>query len=468
MHYEDLLFTLPETRFDTGEPSDKLDPTAPILPQLGRRALDISSIELNADFRKAIDLVDGGENVFITGRAGSGKSTLLRYLLAKTDRTVACLAPTGLAAITVGGQTIHSFFRFPPTLIEPDQLRPSRNADLMRRLEMLIIDEISMVRADLMEGVDAALRLNRRTPGRPFGGVQMVIVGDPFQLSPIVRGQELMDYFRRNYGGPYFFQAPALTAAPFHMVDPQKVYRQADTVFLDMLNDIRERRLESDALSMLNKRVVRFTSLKDREGYVTLTPTNEAAFQINMAFLKRLPDPEVAFTATIAGKFDENAYPTDPTLCIRHGARVMMINNHRDKRWVNGTIGIVNALGPNELRVEVDGSTHNVERYTWENVEYSFDWTTNQVKQKVIGTFQQYPIRLAWALTIHKCQGQTFDRVCLDLGRGAFAHGQTYVALSRCTSLEGIALTRPIFPSDVIMDESVCGYRSVFRRSYAE
>jgi energy-coupling factor transporter ATP-binding protein EcfA2 len=413
-------------------------------------------------------MVAQGQSVYITGKAGTGKSTLLQHLRATTTKAVAVVAPTGIAAINVGGQTIHSFFHFPPHVIRPQELRPCRDASLMRRLDMLIVDEVSMVRADLMDGIDAALRLNRGRPQTPFGGVQIVLIGDLFQLPPVVREQEVNDYLHHRYKGPYFFGAPAFRAAAFGVKDLQKVYRQKDTVFLDLLNNIREKRLDGNTLELLNSRVTEFACLEERSEYVTLTPTNEAAFRINMEFLERLPMPETDFDAVVVPEFEERDYPTDRTLRLRRGARVMMLKNDPEKRWVNGTVGTVSELGPEQVWVAINGSSHKVERYTWENIEYCFDRRTGRIDQRVVGTFQQYPLRLAWALTIHKSQGQTLDRVCLDLGGGAFAHGQTYVALSRCTSLQGIALSRPIFQTDVIFDDAVYGYRDVFTPMSAE
>ncbi len=424
---------------------------------------DARDVELNDDFRTALALIEHTpQSLFITGRAGTGKSTLLRYFRATTKKPLVVLAPTGLAAINVGGQTVHSFFKFPPRLIDPRGLRPSRHADLLRRLETLVIDEVSMVRADVMDGIDAALRLTRGRPGSPFGGVQVVLIGDLFQLPPIVRERELREYFTDRYGGPYFFQAPVFQETRLHVADLEKVYRQTDAHFLDLLNAVRERRLDRGVLESLNARVRAFERQEDLDEYVTLTPTNQAALQINLAFLGGLRGPEHALEAVVAGRFDPSSYPTDPTLRLKVGARIMMLRNDFDGRWVNGSIGVVEEVGPAGLRVAIDGLSHEVEPHTWENVEYVFNRRENRIDQRVIGTFQQYPLRLAWALTIHKSQGQTFDRVHLDLGRGAFAHGQTYVALSRCRSLDGLALSRPVFASDVILDEAIHDYRGLF------
>ncbi|MBI4234109.1 MAG: AAA family ATPase [Chloroflexi bacterium] len=424
---------------------------------------DILGIEINDDFRAALELIEQkNQSLFITGKAGTGKSTLLRYFRATTKKSVVVLAPTGLAAISVGGQTIHSFFRFPPRLIDPQSLRPSRNAGLFRRLDTLVIDEVSMVRADLMDGIDTALRLNRGKPNTPFGGVQVILIGDLFQLPPIVRGQELRGYFAGRYGGPYFFRAPVFSQTQVHMIDLQKVYRQTEANFLTLLNAIRDGRADNGVLELLRSRVRKFKDLEQPEEYVTLTTTNQAAFEINMRFLERLPDPENTFEAIVSGKFDDSSFPTDPTLRLKVGAHVMMLRNDPNKRWVNGSIGVINEVSPNRLCVEIKGVSYEIERHSWENVEYFFNREENRVDQRVIGSFQQYPLRLAWAITIHKSQGQTLDRIYLDLGSGAFAHGQTYVALSRCRSLGGLALSRPVFASDVIVDEAVYEYKNIF------
>jgi hypothetical protein len=456
--------TAPPSGVDSDRLSPKVQPPKVRTPPSARsQAFDVRDVEINDDFRMALDLIERqNQSLFITGKAGTGKSTLLRYFRATTKKSVVVLAPTGLAAINVGGQTVHSFFKFPPHLIDPQKLRPSRNVDLLRRLQTLVIDEVSMVRADLMDGIDTALRLNRGRPNTPFGGVQVILIGDLFQLPPVVKEQELKQYFASCYGGPYFFRAPVFSQTRLHVIDLQKVYRQTDANFLHLLNSIRERCLDNGVLESLNSRLREFEDLEQPGQYVTLTPTNQAAFQINMSFLDRISGPEHTFEAIVSGKFDPASFPTDSTLRLKVGARIMMIRNDPNKRWVNGSLGVISELGPTRLCVAIDGASYEIERHTWENVEYVFNRQENKIEQRVIGTFQQYPLRLAWALTIHKSQGQTFDRVYLDLGSGAFAHGQTYVALSRCRSLDGIALSRPVFASDVIFDEAIYGYRSVF------
>jgi len=290
----------------------------------------------------------------------------------------------------------------------------------------------------------------------------MIFVGDLFQLPPVVPGKELKDYLAHHYGGPYFFQAPVFREVRLGVLDLQKAYRQTDVEFLGILDAMRLRNCEQGSLDRLNCQVCEFSAVEKPDDFVTLTPTNQAAAVINGARMERLAGPEHVFVATVAGKFEDNAFPTERSLRLRVGARVMLLRNDRYKRWVNGTFGTISNLSADAVSVSVGGASYEMERHTWENVEYAFDRQQNRVTERVIGTFQQYPVRLAWALTVHKSQGQTLDRVHLDLGAGAFAHGQAYVALSRCRSLQGVALSRPVFTSDVIVDEAVYEYKTVF------
>jgi len=414
---------------------------------------DVTDVELNDDFRAALGLIAGGSSLFLTGKAGTGKSTFLKYLRATTTQEMAVVAPTGLAAVNVGGQTAHSLFSFPPRVIDPAKVQVGRNANVLKRLDLLVVDEVSMVRVDLMDGIDRCLRLCK---GRdlPFGGVQMVLIGDLFQLPPVVREHEVKKYFAESYGGPYFFHAPVFQETGIGLLDLQKVYRQTDTAFLELLNAIRAGRCDGRQFDMLNKRV---GGILADENVVTLTPTNAAATRINQTHLDRLPGPEHAYDATIDGKFDESAYPTDASLRLRVGARVMMLRN--GNRWCNGTLATISKLGET-INVEINGNSYELGQHTWENLEY--DLIEHRITERVVGTFRQFPLRLAWGLTIHKSQGQTLDRVHLDLGSGAFAHGQTYVALSRCRWLEVISLKRPVFATDLIVDPAVHTYKSVF------
>lgn len=425
--------------------------------------IDLASIEINEDFKSALDLIEGrNESVYVTGKAGTGKSTLLKYLRATTKKNVVVLAPTGLAAINVGGQTIHSFFRLPPKLIKPEYIKPSRKAAIYQKLNAVIIDEVSMVRADLMDGIDYSLRINRKRLNDPFGGVQMIFFGDLFQLPPIVKGKDLEDYFNEVYGTPYFFCSKVFRGNSIRCVELRKIYRQCDDAFIGILNSIREKRLTSNVLQTLNSKVVpAIEKLGSREDYVTLTTTNQAAFEINESFLDAINEKEYEYQANIQGKFEENDYPTEAILKLKKRAHVMLLRNDPMKRWVNGTLATISDLSTDRISINIDGSRYEIDKETWKKVEYYYDREEKRIEERVIGSFEQYPIRFAWAITIHKSQGQTFHKIFIDLGSGAFAHGQTYVALSRCTSFDGIKLRRPVESRDIIFDPRVYDYARV-------
>lgn len=434
----------------------------PAFRSVGSRVKDLSQLDLNDEFRLVLDLVERqGQSVFITGKAGTGKSTLLHYLRGTTTKSTAVLAPTGVAALNVGGQTIHSFFHFPPTLIDPNSIRRRNNTKIYESLQMLIIDEVSMVRADVMDGIDRALRVQRNKMTAPFGGVQVVLCGDLFQLPPIVRDGEMKAFFDEQYGGPYFFFAKVFHELQPSSVELTTIYRQRDNNFIHVLNKIREHELDAELFSLLNTRVLRDEEQLDST-FITLSATNEAAFRKNYSRLLQINSKTFAYPAEITGTFEPSTYPTEATLELKRGAQVMMLKNDQEKRWVNGTIGHIHSLDDKKVKVSVGGTTYTVEPETWENIQYRYNRENNQIEEEVIGSFTQYPLRLAWAITIHKSQGQTFDKVLIDLGRGAFAHGQTYVALSRCTSLEGILFNRPVTPRDILFDERVYGYTQVF------
>jgi len=373
------------------------------------------------------------------------------------------LAPTGLAAINVGGQTIHSFFGFPPRLIRPDDIRRSRNGRLMRRLKLMIIDEVSMVRSDLMSAIDQSLRLNRGRPREAFGGVRLLVFGDLQQLPPVVQGGDVAEHLESAHGGVFFFSVGALSeGAGMSLIELDHVFRQSDEAFLTVLNRIRDGEVTEADLTVLNERTHPIRTLGEGDSFVILTPTNAAAHRINMAYLEALPAEAKSYEAGISGEFGETAHPTDATLLLKHGAKVMLLRNDPDKRWVNGTVARVARLEDKRVWIEVDGKVHEIEPVSWEARRYAYDQTAEKIVENVTGTFRQFPLRLAWALTIHKSQGLTLDRVYIDLGRGTFAHGQTYVALSRCRSLEGLALARPLRPTDIIFDRSAMDYRDRF------
>ncbi|HWB46678.1 MAG TPA: DEAD/DEAH box helicase [Hyphomicrobiaceae bacterium] len=408
-------------------------------------------------------LDEGHGHLFVTGRAGTGKSTLLRCLKDLVSDELVVLAPTGLAAVNVGGQTIHSFFGFPPRLIRPDDIRRSRNGRVMRRLKFLVIDEVSMVRSDLMWAIDQSLRVNRGRPREPFGGVRLALFGDLHQLPPVVNEAEMAEHLESQYGGPFFFSIGALRDAPgTSLLELDRVFRQKDEALLRVLNRIREGEADEDDLAALNARVHPIRSLSEGEQFVILTPTNAAARRINAAYLDALPGRPHEYQAGLTGEFNEAAHPTDAVLVLKPGAKVMLLRNDPDRRWVNGTIARISRLEDRRVWVTVDGEEHEIEQVAWENRRYAFDRAAEKIVETVAGTFKQFPLRLAWALTIHKSQGLTLDKVYVDLGRGTFAHGQAYVALSRSRSLEGLALARQLRPSDILFDRSAMGYRQIF------
>jgi len=416
------------------------------------------------EYEAALDhLSEDGGHLFVTGRAGTGKSTLLRALCEMIEAEHVIVAPTGLAAVNVGGQTIHSFFGLPPRLIRPEDIRRSRNGAVMRKLKLLVIDEVSMVRSDLMWAIDQSLRINRGRPREPFGGVRLVLFGDLHQLPPVVQEAEVAAHLEETHGGPFFFSIGALRdGVGTYLLELSHVFRQSDEALIDVLTHIRGGDVEPEHLELLNARVAPIRTLAEGEPYVILTPTNAAANRINLAYLDALPAAPVTFAATTTGEYSQTAHPTDETLVLKVGAKVMLLRNDSERRWVNGTIARISRLDDKRVWIDVDGKEHEVEAVTWEQRRYAYDTTAQKIVESVAGTFKQFPLRLAWALTIHKSQGLTLDRVYIDLGRGTFAHGQAYVALSRCRSLEGLALARPLRPSDILFDPAAMGYRDIF------
>ncbi len=389
-------------------------------------------------------------NVFLTGRAGTGKTTLLRAFLKENAQNAVVLAPTGIAALHVGGQTIHSFFKFPPRLLDGADIKRLRTAQLIRKMDTLVIDEISMVRSDMLEAIDKSLKLNRGNK-RPFGGVRMVLSGDLHQLPPVT-GREEEEILAETHGGPYFFQSRAFREADFTLVALKHVYRQSDPAFLALLNDLRSARLTEAGYETLRDRVTGRSAIEASETHVVLTPNNAAAFRINRARLEALDGEASAFEAVIEGQFEDRALPTESTLELKPGARVMLVRNDPQGRWVNGSIGMVKSLEDDAANVTIEGKTYRVETATWEKFRYGVSDDGEGVDRTVIGAFKQLPLRLAYAVTIHKSQGLTLDRVYIDFDHGMFAHGQTYVAFSRARTLEGLELSRPLRQTDLVID----------------
>ena len=397
-------------------------------------------------------------NIFLTGRAGTGKTTLMRELLRQAGNKAVVLAPTGVAAMQAGGQTIHSFFHLPPRVITGRDIRKVRHSRVVKALETLVIDEISMVRSDMMWAIDQSLRLNREC-NEPFGGVQMVIVGDLAQLPPVVQGGEA-EYLETTHGGPFFFNPQCFREAGFALVELEEVFRQTDEDFIHLLNVVREGDVRADEAERLNERVTGRSGLEASLSHVVLTATNETAFRINNARLEGLPTTPHAFNAKVEGQFDQRLFPAEEPLVLKIGARVMMTRNDPQGRWVNGTLAEVEGFDEKAVRVRIGDNVWSIEPAKWERNAYAFDEATRALTKTTAGAFTQYPLRLAWAMTIHKAQGLTLDKVYLDLARRLFAHGQAYVALSRARTLEGLELSRPLTPGDIICDARIFDVKS--------
>ncbi|MDD5692450.1 MAG: PIF1 family ATP-dependent DNA helicase, partial [Candidatus Omnitrophica bacterium] len=332
---------------------------------------------------------------------------------------------------------------------------------LLENLDMIIIDEVSMVRADLMDGIDYALRLNRGRMKSPFGGIQMVFFGDLFQLSPVVEN-EARELLEERYTTPYFFSAKVFDTCHLREIELSTIYRQKDSSFMELLNRIRNKEHTKEDLDTLNKKVQKDIVVSKKDPTVILTTTNSLANTINQCRLSKLPGKEITYKALATGKFEESTYPTGEFLKLKKGAQVILIKNDPDKRWVNGTLAKVTALSKDSIVVDINGFEHDLPVVKWQKIEYSYNEAEDRIEDEVVGEFAQYPLKLAWAITIHKSQGQTFDKVIIDLGHGAFTHGQLYVALSRCTCLNGIKLKRPVAHSDIIFDERVYEFNGRF------
>ncbi|MEK7476048.1 MAG: AAA family ATPase [Candidatus Coatesbacteria bacterium] len=420
------------------------------------------ALDLNPEFLRALHLMEhGAGSVLVTGRAGTGKSTLLRYFRDRTRLRVAVVAPTGVAALNVDGETIHSFFRFRPDVTE-EKIKRVREGDrdLYARLDALVIDEVSMVRADLLDCVDAHLKLNGPRKGAPFGGVRLFLIGDLYQLPPVVTKDD-RQAFRTTYASPFFFNARSYAALAPEIVELERVYRQHDERFIAVLNAIRNNTVTDHDLAGLNARVRPDFEPRPDELVVCLTPTNRAADEINARRLAALPGASHGFPGRTSGSLERRDLPAPPDLAVKSGAQVMMLNNDADGRWVNGSLGLVHRIvpsrdGPHLLEVELtDGRCVEVTPHTWDLHRYVWNRKARRLDTEPVGSYVQYPLRLAWAVTIHKAQGKTFDRVIVDLGARAFAPGQVYVALSRCTTLHGLVLHRPLRKSDVFVDRRI-------------
>ena len=429
----------------------------------------------NKEFQEAFKLITcTRQAVFLTGKAGTGKSTFLRYICENTKKKYVTLAPTGIAAINARGSTLHSFFRLPfrPILPDDPDLAPGRifeffkynkaQRKLLNEVELIIIDEISMVRVDIIDCIDRILRAYSRERHLPFGGKQLLLVGDIYQLEPVVPSdqREILSIF---YPNPFFFSARAFKEINIVAIELQKNYRQTDAVFIRILDGIRNNTAGRDELNLLNARFIPDFNPRNEDMYVTLATRRDQVDYINEQKLMELPGNEIVCRGNIDGDFPESSLPTQLNLSVKEQAQVIFIDNDHTRRWVNGTIGIVSKIVDGLVYVLLEsGEEHLVEQTSWRNYRYKYNEKEKRIEEEILGTFTQLPIRLAWAITIHKSQGLTFSRVVVDLTGGAFAGGQTYVALSRCTSLEGIVLKVRITERDIFIRKEIVSFSRNF------
>lgn len=418
-----------------------------------------------------------GRNIFLTGKAGTGKTTFLKYIREHCSKKTAVVAPTGVAAINAGGVTVHTFFQLPLGAFVPvgqipdsgDQLFNNRQTMLrnlrlsqpkkllMRELELLVVDEVSMLRADMLDAIDVVLRHVRRKPSQPFGGVQVLFIGDLFQLPPVVSDREWV-FLKEHYNSPFFFEAHVLRQAAPVFLELKKIYRQNEEQFINLLNKVRNNQMETADLEMLNRHFRSDFQPDPSEQFITLTTHNSRADAINQKALDRLDTPAFRFSAEITGDFSEKAFPADEELVLKVGAQVMFVKNDKgeERRYFNGRIGTVHAITEEAILisfVDQDGLLE-LEKETWRNIRYQYNLAKDKIEEEELGTFSQYPIRLAWAITIHKSQGLTFDKAIIDAG-AAFAPGQVYVALSRLTNMDGLVLKSRIGSSAIQTDQRV-------------
>ena len=408
-------------------------------------------IEFKDEFRSIFNEMEyTNKNIFITGKAGTGKTTLLEYFRINSKKNFVILASTGISAIKAKGKTIHSFFLFPPRILINEKVKRLRN-NVIKNIDTILIDECSMIRCDLLDAIDQSLRLNRNSE-QSFGGVQIILLGDIHQLPPVIRENErdIFDNFYPN--GHYFFNANCYENSNINTYELTKIYRQKDAEFIDILSKIRSGNVTDTDLMPLNNKVISESSNILYETII-LSPTNRKVDSINSVNLKNINSETFSYKSSETGEFKEK--PADEVLELKVGAQVMLIKNDSKspKRWVNGSIGIVTDLTSSSIHLKIKDKVHKITKDTWEKFDYIIK--DGQVLHEVVATFTQYPIKLAWAVTIHKSQGQTFEKVIIDLDRGSFAHGQTYVALSRVTSLEGLFLTRPINISDILYNNDL-------------
>ena len=423
----------------------------------------MSELQLSPEQQAVFDAIETTQqNLFITGRAGTGKSTLLNHLADNTSKQIVICAPTGVAALNVGGQTIHSLFRLPIGVIADHDIEQSAELrKLLGTVDTLVIDEVSMVNADLLDAIDRSLRQARKRPLEAFGGVQVVLFGDPYQLAPVPGEGEERAYFEDHYRSMWFFDAKVWDDTDLTIYELTTIHRQHEAEFKYMLNAVRHGGVTAEIAARLNEVGARPAPT---DGAITLATTNATVTRINATELARLPGRVLTAKAEVSGDFNGRAFPADEALELKVGARVMFLRNdtgyeNGGQRWVNGTVGTVLKID-STVWVDVDGERHEVRPAVWEKFKYSYSSLTKSLRKDVVAEFTQFPLRLAWAVTIHKSQGKTYDRAIVDLGQRSFAPGQTYVALSRISALDGLFLSRPLRPGDIIVDDNVVRFMS--------
>jgi len=457
---------LPGVRtFSIGELNRRATTKRPVLSKSTVNTNPLEGITITEEYLEVKEMLETGcQIVFVSGKAGTGKSTLIHYLRHTYKNNIVVVAPTGVAALNVNGVTLNSYFQLPPRIISDSDIKEVKDRRLYTRLDLLIVDEISMVRADMIDAMDAFLRLNGRSQELPFGGTQMLFVGDMFQLPPVVTNQEKKILDERGYTSEFFFSAKSLEHCELASIELTEIFRQRDPEFASMLNNIRVAESLEEVIPTINACC---KAEKNNNSIITLTCTNSVADQINMTEQLKLPGTPKTYQGQISGRFvvEDERLPSPINLELKVGAQVMFTKNDETKRWVNGSLGkVVEVLDGNikvELITETQGIVYDVQPVEWESFKYEYDTDTNKIVPVVAGKYTQYPLMLAWAVTIHKSQGKTLEKVRVDLGNGAFASGQVYVALSRCRSLADITLTRPIKASEVKCDPVILRFNEM-------
>lgn len=425
-----------------------------------RHKFSLSDIEITDEYHKVLAwIAEGVPLILVSGKAGTGKSTLIQVIRNKCRGGIVVVAPTGVSALNIKGVTIHSFFQFPPRILNAPDVRVLKSRKLYSSIDILVIDEISMVRADVMDAIDVFLRKNGRSCNLPFGGVQVVCVGDLYQLPPVITQTEEALLLGQRYSSPFFFSAKSVEGKSIAFVELTKPFRQIDTQFIDLLDSIRVGRGVEVAVSKINQTCV--TSIDSDASVITLTTTNASADRRNAAELAKLPGQTNIYIGEAIGKFaiEKERLPSPIRLELKKGAQVIFTKNDEEKRWANGTIGRVVSMSDDIIKIKLvtdfPGVVVDVQRSVWESYQYEYNYEDDRVDVVSKGRYSQFPLMLAWAITIHKSQGKSLDKVRIDLGEGAFAAGQVYVALSRCRTLAGIQLRRAIEPDEVFVDERV-------------